>query len=262
MNPLKETAEPEAGIDASSDGDGGRYTEDAILSGKIAVLQPKNGYRFSLDAVLLAFFVRAKKSDTIVDLGCGSGVIGLILAHRFPDVCVYGLELQRELAEAAAQNAMRNGFSDRVKVIQRDFTTLPCPGLPGKIDAVVSNPPFRKSGSGRPNPLSPKAIARHEIAGSLAQAAEAASRLLSPKGSFFCVYPASRLAHCISTLCANGLEPKRLRAVHPKKDEPASLILVEARKGGGPELLLEPPLFIHENGGYTEEISAMLGLDG
>lgn len=239
--------------------DCGPYTEDAVLSGRITVVQPKNGYRFSLDAVLLAFFVRAKNSDIIVDLGCGSGVIGLILAHRFPDVSVFGLEIQDELAGAARLNAEANGFSDRVRVLRHDFTALPCPGLPGKIDAAVSNPPFRKAGSGRANPLSPKALARHEIAGSLAQAAEAASRLLSPRGAFFCVYPASRLAHCVNSLCANGLEPKRLRMVHPKKDDPASLILVEARKGGGPELLLEPPLFIHENGGYTAEISAMLG---
>lgn len=257
---LNATSSDEGDITAEGgESEDSRFTKDAILSGKISLIQPKNGYRFSLDAVLLAFFVKTRPTGTILDLGCGCGVISLILAHRFPGISAYGVEIQRELFEAATQNANFNGFSERVRILRGDFTLLPCPGLPRTINTVVCNPPFRRTGAGRTNPLSPKALARHEIKGSLALAASTASRLLCPKGGFFCVYPASRLAHLITSLCAKGLEPKRLRMVHPRTNEAASLVLVEARKGGGPELLVEPPLIIHDNGGYTAELEAILG---
>ncbi len=234
-------------------------THDSILGGKIQVFQEKDGYRFSLDAVLLPHFVECAPESVIVDLGSGAGVIPLILATLNPTSTIYGLEVQDSLARLAKHNVEENKMGDRVTIVQHDLRNLPVPGCPKKVDWVVSNPPYRRLGSGRVNPQSQKAVARHEIMANLNDVIQAASRLLDRGGRFAVVYPSTRLADLIHGLKEHGLEPKRMRLVHSNTSSPARLVLVEAIKGGGAQLTVEKPLYIYkDNNAYTREVQDML----
>lgn len=247
-------------VDANSPGQD-NLTSDSILGGKIRIFQEKSGYRFSLDAVLLPHFVQSGKDSVIVDLGTGAGVIPLILASLYSEIKVYGVEIQDSLAGLAERNIRENGLQERISVIRHDLKKTPIPGLPKNIDYVVSNPPYRRLGSGRINPDSQKAAARHEILANLEDTAGAAARLLGKGGRFAVVYPASRTAELIHCLTKNNLEPKRMRAVHSNTISPARLVLVEAVKGAGPQITVERPLFIYRDDdahAYTDEVQAML----
>jgi len=160
---------------------------DEFMGGRLRLIQSKRGYRFSIDAVLLSQFVTVKPGDTVVDLGTGCGIIGLILLLTRTVGSVLGVEIQPSLADLAVRNALLNGFQHRMTVIVGDIRHPPL--APGKTDLVVCNPPYRKSLSGRVNPDSEKAIARHEIMASLGEMIRTASEILRPKGRLAMIYP-------------------------------------------------------------------------
>ncbi len=211
-----------------------------FLDGRLKLIQYRNGYRFSIDAVLLAQFANVRPGEVVVDLGTGCGVIPLILLLTKPVGHVFGLDIQSDLIRQAARNARLNGLEKRVDVVRGDFRHLPFTS--GTATLVVCNPPYRKIKSGRINPDPQKAIARHEILGSLKDLIEAVSLLLAKKGRFVLVYPAVRLAEVIICLKRFNLEPKRLRIHYPDLESSAKLALVEATLGGRPGLEILPPL--------------------
>jgi tRNA1Val (adenine37-N6)-methyltransferase len=148
-----------------------------------------------------------------------------------------------------------------VSVLEMDWEALG-PEHCGPVQAVVCNPPYRELGSGRTNPDREQAEARHEFRGSAASAARAAARIIAPGGSLCLIYPAPRLADLFASLRQAAFEPRRLRCVHSRRDEPARLVLVEARAGGGPELETAAPLFIYKDvQEYTAEVKAILSGD-
>ncbi len=181
-----------------------------------------------------------------MDLGTGSGIIPIILATKVKSTEIWGVEIQEELAEMAKKNIEMNHLQGRVHIVKGDARDLADRMQSEAFDIVLTNPPYRKIRSGRLNPQREKAIARHEIKGSLSDMAKIAFRLLRPKASFYLVYPALRLVDLIAFLRETRLEPKRLRLVHPNVEKGAKLILLEAIKGGGPALEIHPPLFIHD----------------
>jgi tRNA1Val (adenine37-N6)-methyltransferase len=127
-------------------------------------------------------------------------------------------------------------------------------------DVVFSNPPYRKVLSGRMNPDAERAVARHEIKGTLSDVVSVAEKLLRPSGRLVVIYPAERIADLLLQMRAFRLEPKRLRLVHSRQDSDAELVLAEGRKQGRPGLRVVPPLIVHkEDGGYTDEVKAMIG---
>jgi len=213
---------------------------DTFLDGKLHLIQSKSGYRFSIDAILLADFVRVKKNDVVVELGTGCGIVLLMLLKKSNIKRAVGIEIQEELASQALRNARLNSVQDRMYVITGDLRT--CPLVPACADLVVCNPPYRKAKSGRINPEPQKAIARHEIMTSLEDIVRTARLILRPKGRFALIYPAERLAHVISQLRKFQLEPKRVRVQYPTLGARAKLILMEAILGGRPGLHIEPPI--------------------
>ena len=239
-------------------------TRDSIFNGRITIIQPRRGYRFSLDAILLADFTQVAPGRTVVDLGAGSGVVGLALARKLGPGRIVAVEIQDRLAQLARRNfeAFSGEAEARVLCLDwRDLTPELIRQSTGGLspDLVVSNPPYRKLGSGRINPGDESAAARHEIHGSLVSAAQIAARLLNRGGRLSMVYPALRLVHLLTELKNAGFEPKRLRLAHSRPGEPARLVLVEASLTGGEELMVEPPLFIYKNKtDYTDEVSAVL----
>ncbi|MDI6796190.1 MAG: methyltransferase domain-containing protein [Desulfatibacillaceae bacterium] len=234
-------------------------TRDAVLGGALCICQEKHGYRFSVDSLLLANFVRLGANDAVCELGAGCGVVLVVLAHLHPGVKLYGVEIQRPLFELALQNAAQNSFEKRIVLACGDFRDLPFGPVPDEVDAVVANPPFYKIGSGRSNPSTQKALARHEFFAKLGQVLETAARLLPAGGRFFAVYPASRIVGLLASAREKGLEPKRLRLVHSRVDAPASMVLVEAVKNSKEDCLVEPPLVLYQKPGcYSDEACEIL----
>lgn len=233
-------------------------TDDTFFEGRLTVRQPQDGYRFSIDAILLADFVRCKEGQTILDLGTGCGILPLILAFRYPGLTIYGVEIQDDLARIASANVRENRLEKRVHILHRDIKGLRLHQVPDQVQQVICNPPYRRLNSGRINPHQEKAGARHELFARLSDFVAAAARMLQLSGRMTCIYPALRLVDLVNHMRRAGLEPKRLRTVHSRAGDAARLVLLTGVKGGRPGLEVEPPLVIYrDDGDYTEEVSRM-----
>jgi len=216
-------------------------TVDTFLNGKLRIIQSQRGYRFSVDALLLAEFVLIKDEDFVIDLGAGTGIISLFLAVKRKVGFIVGIELQKELASQAQRNVALNELERKIAIIQGDLRHLP---LARKFaDVVVCNPPYRQQRSGRINPDESKAIARHEIAASLDAILAAAKALLKPGGRLTLIYPANRLTEVFTKMTTEGLEPKRLQIIFPDSASYAKLALIEGRLQGRSGLKILPPIF-------------------
>ena len=236
------------------------YTEDTFFNGRVTVKQPRAGYRYSIDAVILAGHVRPRPEDRIVDLGTGCGIIPLILGFRYPGITLSGVEIQAELADFARANVAANHLEQRVDILPVDMRTLKSSTFPAPVDVVVSNPPFYRMSSGRINPESQRAIARHELKVTLEDVLKAAERVLRTAGKFVCIYGSDRLVDLFAGMRTCHIEPKFMRLIHSKvgTDADARLALVEGVKRGKSGLIAGPPLFIYrEDGEYTDEIQRL-----
>jgi tRNA1Val (adenine37-N6)-methyltransferase len=235
----------------------GETLED-LLGGGLRILQKKRGYRFSLDALLLAHFIRLKGNEPAVELGTGSAVIPIILQHRFGRKKIIGIEIQEHLADMALRNVRMNAMEDRIDILAGDVRNIQSLLKPRSCRVVFFNPPYRKASSGRVNPDREKALARHEIAGSLGDFLAAARHVLKEKGSVFVIYPARRLVELVWRMRLNRMEPKRLRMVHTRASSAAVFALVEGVMDGGEELEVIPPIFIYDEGGsYSKEMKTL-----
>lgn len=234
-------------------------TCDTILDGSITLIQPRHGYRFSVEAILLGRFVRAGTRDRVLELGAGCGVVAIMLAalHRPREVAA--IEIQPKLAEMIERNASINGL-DSVRVACADLRRRKIGGIASaSFDLVVANPPYRAAAAGRESPDHGRRIARGENTATLSDFVAAARRYARTGGRVAFIFTAHRSAELISTMRANKLEPKRIRFVHPRIDLPASVVLLEARARGGIEVTIEPPLILYERPGtYTSEARALL----
>lgn len=235
-----------------------RYTTDTFFNGQIRMKQSRGGYRFSIDAVVLAYHAGPRAGEKVLDLGTGCGIIPLILAQRQPDIAIYGVEVQEELAELAASNVKDNQLDDCITVLCTDMKLLKPDMTSGPVDLVVSNPPFRKQGSGRINPDEQRAVARHEIKANLGDIIQTSRRMLRPAGRLVIIYTAGRLTDILFQMRTDGIEPKYIRMLHSRESTEAILALIEGVKGGRPGLIVAPPLFIYNNeSDYTEEVESM-----
>jgi tRNA1Val (adenine37-N6)-methyltransferase len=220
-------------------------TLDTFFNGKLQITQKKKGYRFSMDAVLLTQFIKIRKNERVMDLGTGCGILPLLLSHTTKAHSFVGVEIQKGLAECAEKNVVLNHLEDRVSILMQDFRKLKETFPPGSFDVVLSNPPYRKYRTGRINPSIEKAIARHEIKGTLEDLISIASYLLPHKGRCYMIFPALRTVDLLMALRDGQLEPKRLQFVHPRIGEEAKFILTESIKTSGVELKLMGPLILH-----------------
>lgn len=220
-------------------------TLDTFFNGKLQITQKKKGYRFSMDAVLLSQFIKIRKNERVMDLGTGCGILPLLLSHTTKAHSFVGVEIQKGLAECAEKNVVLNHLEDRISILMQDFRELKETFPPGSFDVVLSNPPYRKYRTGRINPSIEKAIARHEIKGTLEDLISIASYLLPPKGRCYMIFPALRTVDLLMALRDGQLEPKRLQFVHPRIGEEAKFILTESIKTSGVELKLMEPLILH-----------------
>jgi len=231
---------------------------DDLLIGGLKIIQHTGLFRFSLDAVLLAHFATVRKDAAAVDLGAGTGVLGLLLAARGAKT-VSGVELNPDLADMARRSISLNGLDDRLTVVCADVRSIRDGRLlaAGRWDLVVANPPYRTPGGGAVSPSGALASARHELAGGVEDFVAAAAFLLRARGRLAMVHLSERLADVVVTMRGAGLEPKRLRLVHSAPEKPAKLLLIEGARGARPGLEVLPPLYVYGGDGcYSREILA------
>jgi tRNA1Val (adenine37-N6)-methyltransferase len=234
-------------------------TRDTILDGSITLIQPRHGYRFSVEAILLGRFARATTRDRVLELGAGCGVVSTMMAALYRTREVVAIEIQPALAEMIARSAAINQLKS-VHALCADLRQKKIVGVePASFDLVVANPPYRAAASGRENPDQGRRVARGESTATLTDFVAAARRYARTGGRVAFVFTARRSAELISAMRAKQLEPKRIRFVHPRIATPASVMLIEARVGGGIEVAIEPPLILYERPGiYTSEAQALL----
>jgi len=232
-------------------------TNDNLFAGRLSCRQHRHGYRFSVDAVLLAHFFTPQSAEQIIDLGCGCGVVSLIIAYRHPGLQLTGLELQPQLAALARRNVAENGLAERIALVEGDLRKIDEFFMPEQFQRVVCNPPFYRSAAARLNDNPERRLARHEVTAELTEVVAAASRLLAKGGWVDLVYPVERADDLLASLRGAGLEPQRLQMVYGYPGAAGKLVLVEAVKGGGEELEMLPPFYIcREAGGeYTAEMA-------
>ncbi len=234
------------------------YTDDSLFDGRIRCKQSSIGYRFSLDAVLLGNFISIRPAEKILDLGCGSGIISLILAYRWPSCQLTGFEIQPDLVKLAQENVAQNNWQERIRILQGDLRQIDKSITAGQFDWVISNPPYRKMGTGRINIEPEQLVARHEIKADVAGVVKAAVWALKNKGRAAFIYPAVRGATVLYELKKEDLEPKRMQIVYSYPGSPAALLLIEAVKGGGEELTILEPFYVYREleGEYSPEMAA------
>jgi tRNA1Val (adenine37-N6)-methyltransferase len=232
-------------------------TLDELRAGGLRIIQGERGYRFSIDPILLCGFSRVEKGETAVDLGTGSGVIPLVMARRSGSHRLVGIECQGGLADRARRSVRLNALEDRVRIVEADLRKIGDVLPRGAFDVVLSNPPFRATGTGRQAPLSERAAARHELAGGIDDFLAAAAFLLREKGRVYLIFLAERLVELLETMHRHQLEPKRLRAVHSRAGTDARMVLVEGRKGGRAGMTIEAPLYVYENQVYSSEVAKL-----
>ena len=232
-------------------------TLDDLLIHHMTLLQSKKGYRFSLDAVLLAMWLDIAAVQKGMDLGTGSGVIPLLLTARKASLRMEGLEVQESLFQRAQKNIINNHLEDKIQILSGDIMQVPQQFPAHTYDLVCCNPPFFRAGEGKINPHSEKAVARHELKVTFEGIVQAARHLLRPGKNFALIFPTSRLSETLSLLLQNGFSPRRLRWVHPRTQAAATMFLLEASSGTKTSLTVEPPLFVYqEDGQYSPEIRA------
>jgi tRNA1Val (adenine37-N6)-methyltransferase len=233
--------------------------EEDLLHGKLKIIQKIEGYRFSVDPLLLTNFVQINEGESVIDLGTGSAVMPLILSERSKAKKIVGLEIQKEMIDMAGRSIKLNRLNKKIEIVECDIRKVKDKYATETFDVVISNPPYIPVKNGKINPQEEKAIARHEIMANLEDVVLAAKHLLIPNGNLFLVYPANRAVDLLQTLRTNGLEPKQIKFVHSNDNSAAKLTLVKAVKNGNPELKVLKPLYIYTlEGDYTDEASAIL----
>lgn len=227
---------------------------DDLQFENLKIIQDTDGFRFGIDSVLLTEFARdIKNKSKIIDLGSGTGIIGILLSKKVSPEKIVGIEKQKEVAKLSMRSVELNNLNDIIEIKNMDIKEINYPN--GYFDVVISNPPYKKLGTGVSAKIEKQQISRFETTANLDDWIKCASKLLNNKGSFYMVYRVDRLSELIEIMRKNKLEIKRIRFVHSKLSEQSKLVLIKANKSAGTFLKVESPLIIYnEDGTYTDEI--------
>lgn len=222
----------------------------------LKIIQNKKGFCFGIDSVLLSDWAKEiKPNQTILDMGTGTGILGILLCGKTINTKIVGVEIQEEVAKMAIKSIKLNNLQERFQIICENIKNLKNKYEIGSFDVVITNPPYKKQGTGKTNENDIKLISRHEITANLEDFISTASYLLKDKGNIYMVHRPERLVDILVTLKKYKLEPKKLRFVYPNINKEPNLILIKATKNAKPFLKIEKPLYVYnQNGEYTEEI--------
>ena len=239
------------------------------------IIQNKNGFCFGIDSVLLSNFAKEiKPGSRVVDLGTGTGILGILLCAKTNLSEIIGIEIQPEVAEMASRSIKLNNLENKFKILNiniKEIINKKNNNLNNKIntkinleknsfDYVISNPPYKKINTGKINENEKKLISRHELTANLNDFIETANYLLKDKGTLFMVHRPDRLVDILENMRKEKIEPKEITFVYPKINKEPNLILIKGIKNGGEFLKINKPLYVYdEKGNYTNEILKIYG---
>lgn len=234
---------------------------DDLQLNKLKIIQNKKWFCYGIDSVLLSDFAKEiRENSTVLDLGAGNGILGLLLCGKTKLKTIIGVEIQDEVCEMATRTILFNGLQDRFQMIHGDIKNVTNIIPRESFDAVVSNPPYKKKDSGIQNNNETKVISRHEILCNLNDIIKAACYALKEKGTFYMVHRPERLADIIATLREYRIEPKVIKFVYPKINKKPNLVLIKSTKYGNSFLDIKEPIIVYDgNGEYTDEIKKIYG---
>ena len=231
----------------------------------LKVIQNNKGFCFGIDSVILSDFAKnIKDNSRVVDLGTGSGVIGLLLCKKTKLKEIIGIEIQKDVANMAKRSIRLNNLESIFQIVNENINDIFVQGILNKnqYDVVVMNPPYKEVGTGKQNEDEVKLISRHEIKAKLSDFIATASNLLKDKGEVYIVHKPERTIDIMQKMRENKIEPKEMKTVYPYKNAEASLILIKGVKGGKKFFKIMEPLYIYEsNGEYTEQIKQIYNED-
>lgn len=229
------------------------------LDGKDFLINVSRHHSFGTDAVLLEHFADAKANDKAVDLGTGCGIIGFLMLRDNKTKELYGVDISAEAISLCEKTVEELGLEHRFIPVLSDLKDLKGKVPFGSATLVTCNPPYKAEGTGIKNPDSVEAVARHEVACSLADIVGVAAKLLNTSGRLcMCLRP-ERLAELLTLMSENGVEPKRLRFVAQKSGKEPWLFLVEGKKGAKKGLRVAPTLYVEDEKGFSNEMIEIYG---
>lgn len=225
------------------------------------IIQHPGKFCFGMDAVLLSNFSRVKKGENALDLGTGTGIIPILLTAKTEGERFVGLEIQDESADMARRSVIHNHLEKRVEIVNGDIKEASSIFGAASFDVITTNPPYMIGQHGIANATDTKAIARHEVLCTLDDILRESAKILRPGGRFYMVHRPFRLAEILSKMVQVGIEPKRMRMVHPFIDKEPNMVLIEGKRGGNSRMTVERPLIVYrEQGVYSEELLGEYGL--
>ena len=224
-------------------------TLEDLQAGGLSLIQKKDGFRFGIDAVLLADFAKDTPAKEALDMCTGSGIIPILLSHKTKIPKLFGLEIQEDVFEMANRSVTLNRLSERLQLDLGDIKAAYEIYGKRRFDLITCNPPYMPTGCGVKNELDTKIIARHEVLCTLENVIRSASQLLTQKGHLMLVHKPTRLADIICLMREYDIEPKRIRFIHKKPDSEPSLVLADGAYKGGRELRILPPLYLYDDSG-------------
>ena len=235
---------------------------DSLLAENLQIIQSADVFSFSLDAVLLADFVKSvsRPDRKAVDLCAGNGAVGLFTSKKFAGR-IDQVEIQSRLADMNQRSLELNGLTDRIKVFNRDLKDAFSFLEKDSYDVVTCNPPYFKTlPQSKKNPNQYLALARHEIAVTLEDTVKVTSGLLKTGGKAYYVHRPDRLIEILDTMQAHRLAPKRIKLIYPKQGRDANMVLIEAIKDGKSDGLkfLPPVITYTDQNEYTPTIKEIL----
>lgn len=224
------------------------------------IIQKKDGFKFGVDAVLLADFAKDAPSKMTLDLCTGTGIVPILLAAKTQTAKIYGLEIQKDISDMAKRSVEYNKLSGRVEIKSGDLKNASEIYGKGIFDKITCNPPYMKCGAGFMNSADTKAISRHEVLCNIDDVIKSGSELLVPKGRLFMVHRPNRIADIMCAMRKYRIEPKKLRFVHPAPSKAPNMVLIEGMRDGNADMKILPPLYVYsDDGTYTEEIDKIYG---
>lgn len=229
---------------------------DDLELNKLKIIQNTTGFCFGIDSILLSDYAKNLKAGSkVIDIGTGTGIIGILLCAKSKLKTITGIEIQKEVADMAERSIKLNRLEEKFKILNIDIKDVFQFVEPNSIDAIVTNPPYMKLNSGAQNIEEKKLISRHEVACNLEDIVKISYKLLKSKAEFYMVHRAERIVDIMYTLRNYKLEPKQMRFVQSRQDSSPNLVLIRCVKDGGKALKIDKPLIIYnEDGKYTEEI--------